>query len=132
MENVSERSRDWLNQARRDLGSAKWNIEGGYNEWACFVSQQAAEKAVKGVYEKLGGEAWGHSLTNLFKGLEEKLKISEELFDAARALDRFYIPARYPNGWESGAPMEYYTRGDAENAVYLAESILRACEGFLA
>ncbi|MDQ7850022.1 MAG: HEPN domain-containing protein [Armatimonadota bacterium] len=44
---MAERSRDWVEQARRDLESARLQAEGGFFEWACFVSQQAAEKAVR-------------------------------------------------------------------------------------
>jgi len=28
----------------------------------------------------------------------------EEVMDLAKILDRYYIPTRYPNGFESGAP----------------------------
>ena len=54
-----ERSRDWIRQAERDLQNAKFEMNGGYFEWACFLSQQAAEKALKAVFQKLGAEAFG-------------------------------------------------------------------------
>ncbi len=54
---MPERSHDWMRQAEKDLENARWEKEGGYFEWACFVAQQAAEKAIKDVYQKLGGEA---------------------------------------------------------------------------
>lgn len=44
-----ERSRDWMDQAERDLQHARSDVDGGYYEWACFSAQQAAEKAVKAV-----------------------------------------------------------------------------------
>ena len=47
-----ERSADWLRQARRDLENAEYELEGGFYEWACFLSQQAAEKAVKAVFQR--------------------------------------------------------------------------------
>lgn len=56
---MPERSSDWLKQALRDLESAKVQKQNNFFEWACFISQQAAEKAIKAVYQKLGAESWG-------------------------------------------------------------------------
>jgi len=56
---VVERSADWLRQAKRDLENAEYELKGGFYEWACFLSQQAAEKAGKAVIQKLGAEALG-------------------------------------------------------------------------
>ncbi len=97
-----------------------------------FIAQQAAEKAVKAVYQKLAGEAWGHSVNDLLKGLKEKLDVPKELFKSATSLDRFYIPARYPNGWAAGFPAEYITRKDAKDAISDSEKILRFCKDILA
>ncbi|MEK7449632.1 MAG: HEPN domain-containing protein [Planctomycetota bacterium] len=129
---MSERSADWLNQARRDLENARWEIKGGYYEWASFICQQAAEKALKAVYQKLGGECWGHSIVNLLTGLKEKISVSENIIQVGRILDRFYITTRYPNGWSSGIPKDYYTEKDAQDALISAEEIIRFCESFLA
>ena len=54
-----ERSRDWMDQALRDLRLAEKCILDDFYKWACFLSQQASEKAVKAVFQALGGEAWG-------------------------------------------------------------------------
>ena len=56
---MPERSGDWIRQAKRDLESAKSQLENGFFEWACFIAQQATEKAVKAVYQKFGAEALG-------------------------------------------------------------------------
>lgn len=129
---VPERSKDWYCQAERDIESAYAQLTSGFYEWACFIAQQAAEKAVKAVYQRLGGDTWGHSVTDLLEGLKEKIDISPELTTKAKRLDRFYIPARYPNGWVSGFPGEYITREDAENAISDSKEILRFSKGFLA
>ena len=128
---MPERSKDWFAQAQRDLKSAQAQLKDEFFEWACFISQQAAEKAVKAVFQKLGAEAWGHSVTALLKGLGEKIAIPEQLINKAKKLDRFYIPARYPNGWVSGTPAEYITREDAQDAISNSEKILQFCEDFL-
>ncbi len=51
---MAERSLDWIRQAEKDLENAHWEKKGGYYEWACFVSQQAGEKALKAVYQRFG------------------------------------------------------------------------------
>ena len=129
---MAERSEDWLKQAERDLESAKAQARDEFYEWACFISQQAAEKACKAVFQNWGAEAWGHSISSLIKGMKTKCHISEEISDAARNLDRHYIPSRYPNGFDSGIPADYFTGEDAENAISDSERILRFCKNLLA
>ena len=128
-----ERSGDWLAQARRDLETAAHCARGGFHEWAAFAAQQGAEKAIKAVYQRLGGDAWGHSCTQLLAGLFAERGIErEDLLDRGRLLDRFYIPARYPNGWDAGAPKDMIGERDARDAIRAAEEIVRFCEGLLA
>lgn len=129
---MAQRYQDWYNQAERDLKSACAQMKSGFFEWACFIAQQAAEKAVKAVCQKLSAETWGHSVNDLLTAVKEKIKVEENLFDSAKGLDKFYIPARYPNGWSSGFPGEYITEKDAKNAISDSEKILRFCKGILA
>lgn len=129
---MAERSRDWMAQAFRDLETARWTAEGGFHEWACFTAHQAAEKALKAAYAKLGGDAWGHSVTALLAGLREKVELDDEFVARGRILDRFYLPTRYPNGWEAGSPQDYYDSEDAKDAIARAEDVLRFCDGLLA
>jgi HEPN domain-containing protein len=129
---MPERSRDWIAQARRDLEAAGVNARGGIHEWACFAAHQAAEKALKAVYERNGGSAMGHSLVGLLAGLAERLEIPDDVRGHARLLDRFYIPTRYPNGWDTGSPKDYYTEEDSEDAIGRAGAVVRFCEGLLA
>ncbi|MDR7420330.1 MAG: HEPN domain-containing protein [Armatimonadota bacterium] len=126
---MASRHEDWLHQAERDLQSARWAADGGFHE---FISQQAAEKALKAVYQKLGGEAWGHALVGLLAGLKGRIAITDDIARCARSLDRCYVPARDPNGWERGSPKDYYTREDADYALGCGETIVRFCRGLLA
>jgi HEPN domain-containing protein len=50
---MPERAADWLRQAERDLEHAHHALEDGDYEWAAFAAQQAAEKAVKALYQRL-------------------------------------------------------------------------------
>ncbi len=128
------RSEDWLNQAQRDLESAEWAKQGAFYEWACFMSQQAAEKALKAVLEGRGMEAWGHSVEGLLKVLAKEVPADEyrALRRCAKRLDEFYVPIRYPNGWQEGSPHEHYTEEDADEALACARKILRFCTNLLA
>ncbi len=118
---------DWLRQAVKDLEHAERSISSGDYEWACFAAQQAAEKAVKALYQKIGVEIWGHSVSRMLEQLPEPHKPSRELIDKAKELDRHYIPSRYPNAHPEGAPMDYYTKSDAERAVRHAGEIIEFC-----
>jgi len=107
---MAKRFKDWMSQAEKDLEHAKKSLKMQDYNWACFASQQAAEKALKSLYDFLGGEGWGHMVIKLLKELpKDKIKVSEELLEKSVYLDKLYIPTRYPNGFESGAPADYYT-----------------------
>lgn len=97
-----------------------------------FHSQQASEKALKAALQKLGGEAWGHSIADLLRTLKERVEVPAHLHGSGINLDRFYIPSRYPNGWAAGCPADYFTDEDARAAIGHSEAILRFCEGVLA
>ena len=124
------RAPDWLRQAEADLKHARVSVEHGDYEWSCFAGQQAAEKAVKAVFYHLHGDPWGHSLLALLEGLVDPARaaVTPELLDSARALDKQYIPTRYPNGFAQGAPTDYYTKRDAEESIAHAQSILSFCQ----
>jgi HEPN domain-containing protein len=130
---VTNRAPDWLRQAEADLEHARASLDHGDHEWACFAAQQSAEKAVKAVFFHLHGDPWGHSLLALLEGLVEPARkaVTAELLDAARALDKQYIPTRYPNGFAQGAPTDYYTARDARESIGHAESILSFCRAAL-
>ncbi len=129
---MASRERDWLDQAKRDLEHAALALSGKHYEWACFAAQQAAEKAVKAVYQRDGEEAWGHSVGDLLEGLRAKHNVGESLLDAGRELDQHYIPSRYPNAHPQQPPYRHYTRRNAEQAIENGESISRFCEDLLA
>lgn len=127
-----ERSRDWWVQAQADLRHAQNARASSSFEWACFAAQQAAEKAVKAVFEKRRQKAWEPTLTHLLQALAEQLAIPEGLLEYAKILDKHYILTRYPNGLAQGAPTEFYTRQEADDAIRYSQAILRFCECLLA
>ena len=46
--------------------------------------------------------------------------------NAARQLDQYYIPTRYPNGLPGGIPAEVFTDSQAEDAVARAHAFIEA------
>jgi HEPN domain-containing protein len=124
---MADRSGDWLRQAVADLEHAKLSAREGDYEWSCFAAQQAAEKAIKALYLFSHGDPWGHSLLALLQGLPKEIAVDAVLLDSARALDKEYIQARYPNGFALGAPLDYFTERDALESISHAKSILEFC-----
>lgn len=120
-----------MDQAEGDLEHAKNDLKSGFYEWACFSSQQSAEKAVKAVFQKLGAEAWGHSVYDLLVHLQSRVGVDEELLEHALELDKAYIPARYPNAHPSSSPRRRYTKSEAERFIEFAGRILEFCKGIL-
>lgn len=130
---MPERSKDWLKQAMKDLQHAKNSIESQDYEWSCFAAQQAAEKAVRALYQKQHMDAWGHTVSILLAEIKENIPITvpDTIIDEAKILDKHYIPARYPNGFESGAPFDFYTKKEAQEAVQIAEHIIEYCKSHI-
>jgi HEPN domain-containing protein len=126
-----ERSADWIDQAESDLNHARSDLKNGFYDWACFSAQQSSEKALKAVFQKLGGEAWGHSVADLLMELSNAHAVPEDLNDMALELDKAYIPTRYPNAHPSGSPRKRYTQKEAERMIGYAEKIFEFCKNLL-
>ncbi|MDD5187709.1 MAG: HEPN domain-containing protein [Methanoregula sp.] len=111
---------------------AKKARESGFYEWTCFIAQQAAEKAVKAVYQAQGGAAMGHGIGTLIRGLEGRVHPPGEIIRSARMLDGYYIPSRYPDGMAEGSPADHFDVEDADGAIRSAGEIVRFCKNLLA
>jgi len=119
----------WMKSSKRTLDSASRDCSSGDYNWSCFKAHQAAEFAVKALLRGLGLHAYGHSVSGLLLRLKEVLKVDEVVMSDAKALDKLYVPTRYPNAWAEGSPEDYYTASDAQNAMKSAENIIRWVEG---
>jgi HEPN domain-containing protein len=124
---MPERSSDWFRQAESDLAHARNSRNAGDFDWAAFASHQGAEKAIKALFQRLHLDAWGPTLSILLASLPEAALPQPTLVEKAKELDKHYIPTRYPNGFERGAPVDFYTRPEADRAILLAEEILEFC-----
>ena len=120
------RAADWLKQAEADLAAARDSAAAGHHEWAAFQAQQAAEKAAKALLHALHGAVRGHSITDILKHLGT-VSVPEATLDAARELDKVYVTARYPNGFASGTPSDYFTAASSRSLVQHAEEVVNFC-----
>ncbi len=136
MNKRSEEAHRWLRQAQEDLAAAKDVHEDERYNWSCFMSQQAAEKALKAVYLGRGEPVeWVHSCLALIQGDPEKrlagIPEFKKLENAARDLDKAYIPSRYPNGVPHGIPSDFFTKEDSQQCLAQAEAIVSQCTQLL-
>ncbi len=121
-----------MEQSHRDLRMAEQAMESGFFEWACFISPQSAVKALKAVYQKRGAVAWGHSVTDLLHGLFKGSSPLQDMQKEGRNLDRWYVQARYPDGFPTGKPGDYIDSEDASDAIRSAGRVIQFCEDLLA
>lgn len=118
------RAQDWLNQAKNDLLWAKQGIASGFYSQVCFLSQQAAEKAIKAIAYYQEYEVRSHSIVMIAK----KLGVNSDVMEAGRQLDIYYISSRYPDAFPEGAPFEIFSEHQAHEAVRNAQVIIDRAE----
>ena len=124
---MKRRHLDWLKQARRKLEAARWSFEGRLWEEAAFAAHQAAEMAAKALLVAKNTDYRGHVVSRLLSAAGAP----EEIVDMAKELDHHYINSRYPDAYEIGAPMEFYTKNMAKTAIEYAEQIIKYTESEL-
>ncbi len=119
-------ARRWWRQARRDLESAEINARNARHEVVCFLGHQAAEKALKAfLYSQGESPVLGHALIELTARAAAYAASLAGLREAAKTLDAYYIPSRYPNGLtDDVAPLDFFEASDGERALVAAGSVL--------
>jgi HEPN domain-containing protein len=106
--------------------------EGVFFDKGCFISQQSGEKALKAcLYARGERRVLGHSLFELLQDLKRSDICFEAIVDAAKRLDRFYIPTRYPNGLPGGTPFQVFDASDLSEAVEDLTKVIRIASDFL-
>ena len=115
----------WLTTAQEDFAAATMLKEQGMYSHSCFLAQQCAEKALKALWQKLDEDPWGHSIQKLMRDIPvESIQKGFIAFqEKAAMLDRYYIPARYPNGLPDLTPGTTFVLADAERACENAQLI---------
>ena len=125
---------EWMEDSENDLMVSKETLKvaKAYN-WACFQSQQAAEKSVKAVLIGIGEHPYLHSIRELLGDLSLKTgRALHDLEDCAERLDLYYVPPRYPNAHGGRATYKIYGKGVAQEAVECAGRIVSRMRKLLA
>ena len=116
-------ARRWLETAREDLEFARYAAVADYHAQACFHAHQAAEMAIKAIHYAQGARlVLGHGIRHLVEKLHAPNL--EAVLPAARELDLYYVPTRYPNGLDDGTPSEAFGAGQSTKALGLAQEIV--------
>lgn len=131
MKNPKENGLRWLEQAKHDLEVAEKNLEilGFYSD-ACFIAEQAAQKALK-AFLLFKGERYIliHSVGELAESAFKYDNDFEQLIKYSRKLDQYYIPTRYPDALAPPAiPYKSYSKEEAKEAVRFAKEIITLVE----
>ena len=77
--------------------------------------------------QSLHGASRGHGIAEILQQLPDRVKVSKPLLDAARELDKVYVTSRYPNGFATGAPADYFTNESSNDLIVHAKQILEFC-----
>ena len=133
MHDPAVEARRWWTQALDDCAFVRdMAREGRYFDKACFIAQQAAEKVVKAcLYAAARREVLGHAVLEFARELARVDLTFKAIEGPAARLDRYYIPARYPNGLSAGTPFESYSADDLASACEDMEALFAVAERFL-
>jgi HEPN domain-containing protein len=124
------RWQDWRTQALGDQSAAEDLFRTGHWAWCCFACHQAAEKFLKAALEARRVPHEGHSLPTLVRNLSQAVDhpMPDPVMAACRALNRLYIPTRYPDAHQEGAPVELYGERDARSALQDLREVVQFLE----
>ncbi|MBI4362763.1 MAG: HEPN domain-containing protein [Euryarchaeota archaeon] len=126
MKRGSEEAIRWLRQARHDLEVATKHLEDRFYSDACFMAEQASQKALK-AYLTARGQRFilHHSVARLASEARRRDPAFKPAEAWGKLLDQYYIPTRYPDVLAPpAAPFEAYTQKQAREAVGFARKIV--------
>ena len=129
---LDERVASWFAAAEADVRVAQ-TLRDTAAHISCFHAQQGAEKALKALVTRLAGDAPPlHAMVRLLSALEALAQaVPADIRDEAEALDKYYIPTRYPDALGFVDASLAYKRRDADSAIAGAQRVIdwaRACE----
>jgi HEPN domain-containing protein len=121
-----EAAQRWLRQAEHDLAISRGHQERGDFSDACFMAEQAAQKALKAFLLGHGYRSVPiHSVAQLTERCAQINPAFAVHITAGRVLDQYYIPTRYPDALAPPAvPFESYTQEQGAMAVAAAQAIV--------
>lgn len=117
-----------LRQGELDLASARNSCRSGDYGWACFQSQQSAEKVLRSLLGQRGlRRISSHSVFEMVSECARFDPTFAPLVSAAKRLDGAYIITLYPDSLRGClTPYEYFDRRDAQACIRSAAAICDA------
>jgi HEPN domain-containing protein len=111
-----------VEQAREDLATARYNLDGARYYAAAFFCHQAVEEALKALYMAERREQAGptHSLIYLARQCE----VPQEFHRFLKELTPEYVVSRYPNATDE-VPAALYEREFVEDYLQKSAEVLR-------
>ncbi|MFH1831058.1 MAG: HEPN domain-containing protein [Pseudomonadota bacterium] len=112
---------EWLDRAKSDLQyAAAGEKETEQHHITCFLCHQAVEKALKGLAVLVNKTPKKtHNLGLLMSEAISEYKSFLALQKDVRRLDKYYIPARYPDDM-----VFEFAKEDAQNALTIAKHVI--------
>lgn len=127
MKKGKEEAERWLKQSEYCLKVAEGNLRLEFFAASCFMSEQAAQMALKAyLIFKTGRSVFEiHSIHKLAEQCQKFDKKFKQFIGYGRILDRYYIPTRYPDALTPPAvPYETYTLKDASEVLKYSTQIV--------
>lgn len=118
---MKEEVQRWLTMAKDDLASAKTNLKNRKYYVCAFLSQQAAEKALKALLIKKKNKLFKiHDLVILGRIVE----LPENLIKKAEQLSQVYIESRY-GAVNEIVPSKKFKKQNSEEYLAIATELLK-------
>jgi HEPN domain-containing protein len=115
-----------MDQAQHNLVVTEAHVEKGFWSDACFMAEQTAQVALK-AYLYGRGERFVpiHSIYELVLECSKTDSAFTPAEDWGKVLDKYYIPARYPDALAPPAvPYKSFTETEARQALSYAQDIV--------
>lgn len=127
MKDLNREADRWWRQALSDFDFLSKIREMGKYDTGCFLAQQTAEKGLKAYLFAQGEELiFTHSIFKLCEMASRYERRFLFLREQVKQLDFYYVESRYPNAIADVIPAEFYNDQDAEQALRMAEMVIKA------
>lgn len=121
------RSKEFFDQAERDLKHAETSLHAQMYDLACTSAQQSVENALRGVFQGLHKQSWGFSLRALLDQLEHQEDVPGEVRLALEDFEDFFGRSR-----DEELAWDMLYEDDSRAAIRQARLIVEFCKNYLA
>jgi len=126
MKRDKEEAKRWLGQSEYAREAALTMLEQKIYSYACFLCEQAAQKALKAyLFWQVERYIWEHSIRKLAERCSGYQGDFIGFIEHGSLLDRYYLTTRYPSAVAPPAlPYESFIEKDAHEALDIAGKII--------